>query len=171
MGSAFTQVTIVKHNYRGTCTLLEYLHCMLLLLLYSSEVNGVRLLHYMYLIPVVTSQMWMNDVKYNQVLNQTVFPPGVNPQATNESRFVSYGNMWFCDSCSNKEYIQHIISSIIIYYRKEQKLWDNITNLPKVFLFNIPAVKIKTIHINLYILVLYLSISISCYFVQINTRH
>ena len=24
----------------------------------------------------------MNDVKYNQVLNQTLVPPGVNPQAT-----------------------------------------------------------------------------------------
>ena len=34
------------------------------------------------LIPLVTSQMWMNDVKYNQVLNQTLVPPGVNPQAT-----------------------------------------------------------------------------------------
>ena len=42
----------------------------------------VLLLHYMYLIPLVTSQMWMNDVKYNQVLNQTLVPPGVNPQAT-----------------------------------------------------------------------------------------
>ena len=36
----------------------------------------------MYVIPLVTSQMWMNDVKYNQVLNQTLVPPGVNPQAT-----------------------------------------------------------------------------------------
>ena len=36
----------------------------------------------MYLIPLVTSQMWMNDVKYNQVLNQTLVPPGVNSQAT-----------------------------------------------------------------------------------------
>ena len=53
-----------------------------LLLLYSSEVNGVLFLHYMYLIPLVTLQMWMNDVKYNQVLNQTLVPPGVNSQAT-----------------------------------------------------------------------------------------
>jgi len=29
-----------------------------------------------------TLQMWMNDVKYNQVLNQTLVPPGVNSQAT-----------------------------------------------------------------------------------------
>ena len=36
----------------------------------------------MYLLPLVTLQMWMNDVKYNQVLNQTLVPPGVNPQAT-----------------------------------------------------------------------------------------
>ena len=36
----------------------------------------------MYLIPLVTLQMWMNDVKYNQVLNQTLVPPGVNSQAT-----------------------------------------------------------------------------------------
>jgi len=34
----------------------------------------------MYLIPLVTLQM--NDVKYNQALNQTLVPPGVNPQAT-----------------------------------------------------------------------------------------
>ena len=34
----------------------------------------------MYLIPLVTSQMWMNDVKYNQVLNQTLVP--VNSQTT-----------------------------------------------------------------------------------------
>ena len=39
-------------------------------------------LHVGYLIPLVTLQMWMNDVKYNQVLNQTLVPPGVNPQAT-----------------------------------------------------------------------------------------
>ena len=32
----------------------------------------------MYLIPLVTLQMWMNDVKYNQVLTQTL----VNSQAT-----------------------------------------------------------------------------------------
>ena len=56
------------------------LYYCVLLLLYSSEVHGVLLLHYMYLIPLVTSQM--NDVKYNQVLNQTLVPPGVNPQAT-----------------------------------------------------------------------------------------
>ena len=49
---------------------------------YNSEVNGVLLLHYMYLIALVTLQMWMNDVKYNQVLNQTWVPPGVNSQAT-----------------------------------------------------------------------------------------
>ena len=36
----------------------------------------------MYLIPLVTSQMWMNDVKSNQVLNQTLVPLGVNPQDT-----------------------------------------------------------------------------------------
>ena len=42
----------------------------------------VLVLHYMYLTPLVTSQMWMNDVKSNQVLNQTLVPPGVNPQAT-----------------------------------------------------------------------------------------
>ena len=36
----------------------------------------------MYLVPLVTSQMWMNDVKSNQLLNQTLVPPGVNPQAT-----------------------------------------------------------------------------------------
>ena len=36
----------------------------------------------MYLIPLVTLQMWMNDVKYNQVLNQILVPPGVNSQAT-----------------------------------------------------------------------------------------
>ena len=36
----------------------------------------------MYLIPLVTSQIWMKDVKYNQVLNQTLVPPGVNSQAT-----------------------------------------------------------------------------------------
>ena len=35
----------------------------------------------MYLIPLVTSQIWINDVKSNQVLNQTLVPPGVNPQA------------------------------------------------------------------------------------------
>ena len=35
-----------------------------------------------YLIHLVTSQNWINDVKYNQVLNQTLVPPGVNSQAT-----------------------------------------------------------------------------------------
>ena len=35
----------------------------------------------MYVIPLVTLQIWMNDVKYNQV-NQTLVPPGVNSQAT-----------------------------------------------------------------------------------------
>jgi len=40
-------------------------YCVLLLH-YSSEVRGVLLLHYMYLIPLVTLQM--NDVKSNQVL-------------------------------------------------------------------------------------------------------
>ena len=39
----------------------------------------------MYVIPLVTLQMWMNDVKYNQVLNQTLVPPGVNSQATLQS--------------------------------------------------------------------------------------
>ena len=53
-----------------------------LLLHYSSEVNGVLLLHYLYLIHLVTLQIWMNDVKSNQVLNQTLVPPGVNSQAT-----------------------------------------------------------------------------------------
>ena len=38
----------------------------------------------MYLIPLVTLQIWINDVKYNQVLNQTLVPPGVNSQATVE---------------------------------------------------------------------------------------
>ena len=41
----------------------------------------VILLLYIYLIPLVTLQMWINDVKYNQVLNQTLVPPGVNSQA------------------------------------------------------------------------------------------
>ena len=36
----------------------------------------------MYLIPLVTLQIWINDVKYNELLNQTVVPPGVNSQAT-----------------------------------------------------------------------------------------
>ena len=36
----------------------------------------------MYLKPIVTSQMLMNDVKYNHVLNQTLVPPGVNPPDT-----------------------------------------------------------------------------------------
>ena len=49
---------------------------------YNSEVNCVLLHAYVYLIPLVTLQMWMNDVKYNQVLNQTLVPPGVNSQAT-----------------------------------------------------------------------------------------
>jgi len=40
------------------------------------------MVHYMYLIPLVTLQIWMNEVKYNQVLNQTLVPPGVNSQAT-----------------------------------------------------------------------------------------
>ena len=39
-------------------------------------------LHYIYLIPLVTLQIWINGVKYNQVLNQTLVPPGVNSQAT-----------------------------------------------------------------------------------------
>ena len=62
--------------------LLEYLHYTVLLFHYSSEVNRVLLLHYIYLIPLVTLQIWINDVKYNQLLNQTLVPPGVNSQAT-----------------------------------------------------------------------------------------
>ena len=53
-----------------------------LLLHENSKVYHVLLLHYMYLIPLVTLQILMNAVKYNQVLNQTLVPPGVNPQAT-----------------------------------------------------------------------------------------
>ena len=34
------------------------------------------------LIPLVTLEIWINDVKYNQVLNQTLVPPRVNSQAT-----------------------------------------------------------------------------------------
>ena len=47
-------------------------HCM-------SEVHCVLLLRYIYLI---TLQILMNDVKYNQLLNQTLVTPGVNSQAT-----------------------------------------------------------------------------------------
>ena len=36
----------------------------------------------MYLKPLVTLQILINYVKYNQVLNQTLVPPGVNSQAT-----------------------------------------------------------------------------------------
>ena len=50
--------------------ILRYLHLSISIFRYC-----VLLLHYMYLIPLVTSQMWMNDVKYNQVLNQTLVPP------------------------------------------------------------------------------------------------
>ena len=49
---------------------------------YNSEVNGVLLPHYIYLISLVTLHIWINDVKYNQPLNQTLVPPGVNSQAT-----------------------------------------------------------------------------------------
>ena len=56
--------------------------CYFVLLPYNSEVKSVLFLHYIYLIPLVTLQMWMNDVKSNQLLNQTLVPPGVNPQAT-----------------------------------------------------------------------------------------
>ena len=31
---------------------------------------------------LVTLQIWINDVKYNQLLNQTLVTPGVNPEAT-----------------------------------------------------------------------------------------
>ena len=35
-----------------------------------------------YLIPLVTLQIWIIDVKYNKHLNQSLFTPGVNSQAT-----------------------------------------------------------------------------------------
>ena len=49
---------------------------------YKSGVNSVLLLHYIYLIPLVTLHIWINDVKYNQHLNKTLVTPGVNSQAT-----------------------------------------------------------------------------------------
>ena len=39
------------------CYFILLLHC-------NSEVNCVLLLHYIYLIPLVTLQIWINDVKY-----------------------------------------------------------------------------------------------------------
>ena len=58
-------------------TLLKYFNVLLLCSSTPLQFRGKW-----YLIPLVTLQMWMNDVKYNQVLNQTLVPPGVNPQAT-----------------------------------------------------------------------------------------
>ena len=76
--SAFTQVL-----YLHVSTIWRYLHFLPSVLLpFNSEVNRVLFLHYIYSIPLVTLQMWMNDVTYNQVLNQTLVPPGVNSQAT-----------------------------------------------------------------------------------------
>ena len=49
---------------------------------YNSEVDGVLLLHYIYLIPLFTLQIWINNVKYNQHLNKTLVTPGVYSQAT-----------------------------------------------------------------------------------------
>ena len=76
--------TVLKYNFEVFVLYLSIFIFRYFILLhhYNSEVHGVLLLHYMYLIPLVTLRMWMNDVKYNQVLNQTLVPPGVNSQAT-----------------------------------------------------------------------------------------
>ena len=55
----------------------------MLLLHYNSEVNRVLLLNYIYLVvPLVTLQIWISDVKYIQHLNKALVTPGVNSQAT-----------------------------------------------------------------------------------------
>ena len=76
-------VTVDLLKYCTYLEVLKYFHfCFFVILLhYSPEVDGV-LLHYMYLKHVVTLQIWINDVKYNQLLNQTLITPGVNSQAT-----------------------------------------------------------------------------------------
>ena len=58
---------VLKYNFE---LLLLYLSTSMLCyfvlkLSYNSEVN------YMYLIPLVTLQIWINNVKYNQLLNKT----------------------------------------------------------------------------------------------------
>ena len=53
-----------------------------IVLYYNSEVNHVIVLHYMYVVPLVTLQIWINNMKYNQPLNQTLVTPGINSQAT-----------------------------------------------------------------------------------------
>ena len=72
--------TVLKYNLEVRVLYLSIsIVCYgVLLLHYRSEVKCVLFIHYMFLIPLVTSQM--NDVKYNQVLNQTLVPPGVNSQ-------------------------------------------------------------------------------------------
>ena len=70
-------------NYGAVCSLLSEVSAGQSMQQEALPVRSCRsLLFCMYLIPLVTSQIWMNDVKYNQVLNQTLVPPGVNSQAT-----------------------------------------------------------------------------------------
>ena len=74
-------VVLIKYIY-SSIVLKSNIEVLVAYLSISMLCYFLLLLHYKFLIPLVTLQMWMNDVKYNQVLNQTLVPPGVNAQAT-----------------------------------------------------------------------------------------
>ena len=66
---------VIKHYFEG----LEYLHFFAALYFYPTTFTGGRVYFY----SLVSLRIWINNMKYtNQVLNQTLVPPGVNSQAT-----------------------------------------------------------------------------------------
>ena len=74
-----TEISGTDEQWSNFEVLVLYLNisifCYFVLLLhYNSEVNIVLLLHYFYLIPLVSSQVWINDKEkniYNQHLKWT----------------------------------------------------------------------------------------------------